>query len=204
MRTSQRPDFILLSSQSSDREGPVLYPDQWEDRVSLAGRYHMFYLQLSIGLMSYRWCNSNSINVNGQWSRVWLTIHFLQFIFVQRPDISRQDLGILQKSWLPIRMIMSPCGFHADKFQTPPSPVSEFQVMEAHPNAAGQRPDKPSPDSGCSLGFFSSLSSPDRPTGDGGWEGKREKKKQTDSYPQVKNLFVAIKTIKLTLEPQLH
>lgn len=37
-RTNQRPDFILLSNQSPDREDPVLYPDQWEDRVSLAGR----------------------------------------------------------------------------------------------------------------------------------------------------------------------
>lgn len=33
-----RPEFILLSNQSADRENPVLYPDQWEDRVSLAGR----------------------------------------------------------------------------------------------------------------------------------------------------------------------
>ncbi|XP_076022162.1 mitogen-activated protein kinase-binding protein 1 [Genypterus blacodes] len=79
-RTSQRPDFILLSSQGPDREGPVLYPDQWEDRVSLAG--------------------------------------------------------------------------------------SEFLVMEVHPNATRQQQEKPSPDSGCSLGFSSSLSSPDRPTGD--------------------------------------
>ena len=37
-RTSQRPDFILLSNQSPDREDPVLYPDQGEDRVSLVGR----------------------------------------------------------------------------------------------------------------------------------------------------------------------
>ncbi|XP_018544297.1 mitogen-activated protein kinase-binding protein 1 isoform X2 [Lates calcarifer] len=79
-RTSQRPDFILLSNQSPDREDPVLYPDQWEDRVSLAG--------------------------------------------------------------------------------------SEFQVKEAGPAAAGGRQDKPSPDSGCSLGFSSRLSSPDRPAGD--------------------------------------
>ncbi|XP_023148183.2 mitogen-activated protein kinase-binding protein 1 isoform X2 [Amphiprion ocellaris] len=79
-RTNQRPDFILLSSQSPDREDPVLYPDQWEDRVSLAG--------------------------------------------------------------------------------------SEFQVKEVCPAAAGGRQDKPSPDSGCSLGFNSRLSSPDRPVGD--------------------------------------
>ncbi|GLD69056.1 mitogen-activated protein kinase-binding protein 1-like isoform X1 [Lates japonicus] len=79
-RTNQRPDFILLSNQSPDREDPVLYPDQWEDRVSLAG--------------------------------------------------------------------------------------SEFQVKEACPATAGGRQDKPSPDSGCSLGFSSRLSSPDRPAGD--------------------------------------
>ncbi|XP_023286150.1 mitogen-activated protein kinase-binding protein 1 [Seriola lalandi dorsalis] len=79
-RTNQRPDFILLSNQSPDREDPVLYPDQWEDRLSLAG--------------------------------------------------------------------------------------SEFQVKEACPATAGGRQDKPSPDSGCSLGFSSRLSSPDRPAGD--------------------------------------
>ncbi|XP_047193722.1 mitogen-activated protein kinase-binding protein 1 isoform X4 [Scophthalmus maximus] len=73
-RTNQRPDFILLSNHSPDRENPVLYPDQWEDRVSLAG--------------------------------------------------------------------------------------SEFQVKEACPAAADGRQDKPSPDSGCSLGFSSRLSSP--------------------------------------------
>ncbi|XP_059209066.1 mitogen-activated protein kinase-binding protein 1 isoform X2 [Centropristis striata] len=78
-RTNQRPDFIQLSNQSPDREDPVLFPDQWEDRVSLAG--------------------------------------------------------------------------------------SEFQVKEACP-AAGGRQDKPSPDSGCSLGFNSRLSSPGRPAGD--------------------------------------
>lgn len=37
-RTNQRPDFIRLSNRSPDREALVLYPDQWEDRVSLAGR----------------------------------------------------------------------------------------------------------------------------------------------------------------------
>ncbi|XP_010793687.1 mitogen-activated protein kinase-binding protein 1-like [Notothenia coriiceps] len=37
-RTNQRPDFIQLSNQSPDMEAVVLYPDQWEDRVSLAGR----------------------------------------------------------------------------------------------------------------------------------------------------------------------
>ncbi|XP_062252893.1 mitogen-activated protein kinase-binding protein 1 [Platichthys flesus] len=37
LRTNQRPDFILLSNHKKDRENPVLYPDQWEDRVSLAG-----------------------------------------------------------------------------------------------------------------------------------------------------------------------
>ncbi|KAK1875502.1 Mitogen-activated protein kinase-binding protein 1 [Dissostichus eleginoides] len=77
-RTNQRPDFIQLSNQSPDMEAVVLYPDQWEDRVSLAG--------------------------------------------------------------------------------------SEFQVKEACP--AGERQDKPSPDSGCSLGFSSRLSSPVRPAGD--------------------------------------
>ncbi|XP_041668379.1 mitogen-activated protein kinase-binding protein 1-like [Cheilinus undulatus] len=77
--TNRRPDFIRLSNQSPDREEVVLYPDQWEDRVSLAG--------------------------------------------------------------------------------------SEFQVKEACP-AAGGREDKPSPDSGCSLGFNSRLSSPARPGND--------------------------------------
>ncbi|KAK5857894.1 hypothetical protein PBY51_011105 [Eleginops maclovinus] len=36
-RTNHRPDFIQLSNQSPDTEAVVLYPDQWEDRVSLAG-----------------------------------------------------------------------------------------------------------------------------------------------------------------------
>ncbi|XP_035850289.1 mitogen-activated protein kinase-binding protein 1 isoform X2 [Sander lucioperca] len=75
-RTNQRPEFIHLSNRSPDREPLVLYPDQWEDRLSLAG--------------------------------------------------------------------------------------SEFQVKEAERG----RQDKPSPDSGCSLGFSSSLSSPVRPAGD--------------------------------------
>ncbi|XP_069008876.1 mitogen-activated protein kinase-binding protein 1 isoform X3 [Embiotoca jacksoni] len=79
-RNNQRPDFILLSNQTPDREDSVLYPDQWEDRVSLAG--------------------------------------------------------------------------------------SEFQVKEACPAAAGGRQDKPSPDSGCSLGFNSTMSSPNRTAGD--------------------------------------
>ncbi|XP_077945287.1 mitogen-activated protein kinase-binding protein 1 isoform X1 [Gasterosteus aculeatus] len=78
--TNQRPDFIPLSNQSPDGEAVVLYPDQWEDRVSLAG--------------------------------------------------------------------------------------SEFQVKEACPTAADKHQDKPSPDSGCSLGFSSRLSSPVRPAGD--------------------------------------
>nr|XP_020476980.1 mitogen-activated protein kinase-binding protein 1 isoform X3 [Monopterus albus] len=68
------------TNQNSDGEAPVLYPDQWEDRVSLAG--------------------------------------------------------------------------------------SEFQVKEACPVAAGGQQDKPSPDSGCSLGLTCSISSPDRPAGD--------------------------------------
>ena len=38
MRTNQRPDFIHLSNHSPDREELVLYPDQWDDRVSLAER----------------------------------------------------------------------------------------------------------------------------------------------------------------------
>ncbi|XP_023807104.1 mitogen-activated protein kinase-binding protein 1 isoform X1 [Oryzias latipes] len=78
-KTSQRPDFILLSNQSLNREEPVLFPDQWEDRVSLMS--------------------------------------------------------------------------------------SEFQVKEACPTEGGQQ-EKPSPDSGCSLGFSSALSSPERPAGD--------------------------------------
>lgn len=36
--TNQRPHFILLSNHSPETDDPVLYPDQWEDRVSLAGR----------------------------------------------------------------------------------------------------------------------------------------------------------------------
>lgn len=40
-------------------------------------------------------------------------------------------------------------------------------MKEACPAAAVGRQDKPSPDSGCSLGFNSSLSSPVRPAGDG-------------------------------------
>ncbi|XP_061598918.1 mitogen-activated protein kinase-binding protein 1 isoform X3 [Cololabis saira] len=79
-KTSQRPDFILLSGQSPGRPEPVLFPDNWEDRVSLAG--------------------------------------------------------------------------------------SEFQVKEVCPAGAAGRQDKPSPDSGCSLGFTSVLSSPERPAGD--------------------------------------
>ncbi|XP_034722238.1 arginine-glutamic acid dipeptide repeats protein isoform X2 [Etheostoma cragini] len=78
-RANKRPEFIHLSNRSPDREPVVLYPDQWEDRLSLAG--------------------------------------------------------------------------------------SEFQVKEVCPSAGG-RQDKPSPDSGCSLGFSSSLSSPGRPAGD--------------------------------------
>lgn len=38
VRTNHRPDFIQLSNQSPDMEDLVLYPDQWEDRVSLAER----------------------------------------------------------------------------------------------------------------------------------------------------------------------
>ncbi|CAG5866970.1 unnamed protein product [Menidia menidia] len=79
-RASQRPDFILLSNQSQSGEDPVLFPEKWDDRVSLAG--------------------------------------------------------------------------------------SEFQVKEASHGASGGRPDKPSPDSGCSLGFNSTMSSPDRPAAD--------------------------------------
>uniref|UniRef100_A0A673B4U5 Mitogen-activated protein kinase binding protein 1 n=1 Tax=Sphaeramia orbicularis TaxID=375764 RepID=A0A673B4U5_9TELE len=45
--------------------------------------------------------------------------------------------------------------------------VSEFQVKEVRPSVSGDQQDKPSPDSGCSLGFNSRLSSPDRrPAGD--------------------------------------
>ncbi|MED6264996.1 hypothetical protein CHARACLAT_020938, partial [Characodon lateralis] len=39
VKTNQRPDFILLSLQSLNREDPVLFPDKWEDRISLMGRY---------------------------------------------------------------------------------------------------------------------------------------------------------------------
>ncbi|KAM4542493.1 mitogen-activated protein kinase-binding protein 1 isoform 2-T2 [Odontesthes bonariensis] len=34
---NHRPDFILLSNQSQGREDPVLFPDQWEEGLSLAG-----------------------------------------------------------------------------------------------------------------------------------------------------------------------
>ncbi|XP_008396947.1 mitogen-activated protein kinase-binding protein 1 isoform X1 [Poecilia reticulata] len=37
VKISQRPDFFLLSLQSLDREDPVLFPDKWEDRISLVG-----------------------------------------------------------------------------------------------------------------------------------------------------------------------
>ncbi|XP_017293165.1 mitogen-activated protein kinase-binding protein 1 isoform X2 [Kryptolebias marmoratus] len=79
-KSSQRPDFIQLSTQTLNRDDPVLFPDKWEDRLSLAG--------------------------------------------------------------------------------------SEFQVKEACSSAAPGQQDKPSPDSGCSLGFNSALSSPERPAGD--------------------------------------
>ncbi|XP_058472258.1 mitogen-activated protein kinase-binding protein 1 isoform X3 [Solea solea] len=80
-RTNQRPDFILLSNHSPQGEDAALFPDQWEDRVSLAG--------------------------------------------------------------------------------------SEFQVKEAcRPSAPGGHRDKPSPDSGCSLDFSSTLTTPTRPAGD--------------------------------------
>ncbi|XP_028294155.1 mitogen-activated protein kinase-binding protein 1 isoform X2 [Gouania willdenowi] len=36
-RTNQRPGFTQLTNQSTEGEEPVLYPDQWDDRVSLAG-----------------------------------------------------------------------------------------------------------------------------------------------------------------------
>uniref|UniRef100_A0A673B251 Mitogen-activated protein kinase binding protein 1 n=1 Tax=Sphaeramia orbicularis TaxID=375764 RepID=A0A673B251_9TELE len=43
----------------------------------------------------------------------------------------------------------------------------QFQVKEVRPSVSGDQQDKPSPDSGCSLGFNSRLSSPDRrPAGD--------------------------------------
>nr|XP_020510436.2 LOW QUALITY PROTEIN: mitogen-activated protein kinase-binding protein 1-like [Labrus bergylta] len=92
--TNQRPDFIQLSNQSPDREDPVLYPDHWEDRVSLAG--------------------------------------------------------------------------------------SEFQVKEPCPSAAGGRPDKPSPDSGCSLGFNSRLSSPARPAEEGETDAEHTERLSVD------------------------
>ncbi|KAK7880068.1 hypothetical protein WMY93_033260 [Mugilogobius chulae] len=46
-RTNHRPDFILLANQSSERDLPVLYPDQWDDRSSLAG--HEFQVQAAGG-----------------------------------------------------------------------------------------------------------------------------------------------------------
>lgn len=106
-RTNHRPDFIQLSNQSPDLEDHVLYPEQWEDRLSLAERYEI----------------------------VWLI----------QTDVN------------------PPLSHNPSK--PSPLPVSEFQVKEACPAAAGGRQDKPSPDSGCSLG--SSLSSPVRPAADG-------------------------------------
>lgn len=47
-------------------------------------------------------------------------------------------------------------------------------MKEACPAAAGGRQDKPSPDSGCSLGFSSRLSSPGRPAGDGETDRRRD------------------------------
>lgn len=38
VRANQRPDFIWLANQSVDTDDVVLYPDQWEDRVSVAER----------------------------------------------------------------------------------------------------------------------------------------------------------------------
>uniref|UniRef100_A0A8D3DFF1 Mitogen-activated protein kinase binding protein 1 n=1 Tax=Scophthalmus maximus TaxID=52904 RepID=A0A8D3DFF1_SCOMX len=55
-----------------------------------------------------------------------------------------------------------------------PPAVSEFQVKEACPAAADGRQDKPSPDSGCSLGFSSRLSSPYGPDGEKGTDGKTD------------------------------
>ncbi|XP_043998653.1 mitogen-activated protein kinase-binding protein 1 isoform X1 [Gambusia affinis] len=37
VKINQRPDYFLLSLQSLDREDPVLFPDKWEDRISLVG-----------------------------------------------------------------------------------------------------------------------------------------------------------------------
>ncbi|XP_015230422.1 PREDICTED: mitogen-activated protein kinase-binding protein 1 isoform X2 [Cyprinodon variegatus] len=37
VKTNQRPDFIMLSLQSLNMEDPVLFPDKWEDRMSLMG-----------------------------------------------------------------------------------------------------------------------------------------------------------------------
>lgn len=37
-KTNHRPNYIRLSNQNPDEEKAVLYPDQWEDTVSLLER----------------------------------------------------------------------------------------------------------------------------------------------------------------------
>uniref|UniRef100_A0A4W6FBF5 Mitogen-activated protein kinase binding protein 1 n=1 Tax=Lates calcarifer TaxID=8187 RepID=A0A4W6FBF5_LATCA len=90
------------------------------------------------------------------------------------------DGVLMVKSMLDLRLLDSYCpdrqeeqGGGQEEVRTPHTHTHtyhvnklEFQVKEAGPAAAGGRQDKPSPDSGCSLGFSSRLSSPDRPAGD--------------------------------------
>uniref|UniRef100_A0AAQ5XJ46 Mitogen-activated protein kinase binding protein 1 n=1 Tax=Amphiprion ocellaris TaxID=80972 RepID=A0AAQ5XJ46_AMPOC len=84
------------------------------------------------------------------------------------------DEVLMVKSMLDLRMLDSFCPDEQEEQQVEQDEVSEpiitletkFQVKEVCPAAAGGRQDKPSPDSGCSLGFNSRLSSPDRPVGD--------------------------------------
>uniref|UniRef100_G3NIK6 Mitogen-activated protein kinase binding protein 1 n=1 Tax=Gasterosteus aculeatus TaxID=69293 RepID=G3NIK6_GASAC len=115
--TNQRPDFIPLSNQSPDGEAVVLYPDQWEDRVSLAGR---------------------SVDCT----------------------LTHNQISFLMQS--------GECGSGC---RVGPGPGYKHQ-------------DKPSPDSGCSLGFSSRLSSPVRPAGDGETDTGRQTDKERHSYSE--------------------
>uniref|UniRef100_A0A7N6BLJ6 Mitogen-activated protein kinase binding protein 1 n=1 Tax=Anabas testudineus TaxID=64144 RepID=A0A7N6BLJ6_ANATE len=78
------------------------------------------------------------------------------------PDRPQQETGRTVSVLLP-GFVKAMCDVCSPVLSSVNPTVSEFQVKEACPTAAGGRQDKPSPDSGCSLGFSSRLSSPDRP-----------------------------------------
>lgn len=59
-------------------------------------------------------------------------------------------------------------------------------MKEACPTEGGQQ-EKPSPDSGCSLGFSSALSSPERPAGDG--ETSAESPARRTPFPHLLPVF---------------